>query len=94
MTGSKRAAIDCKRSLANAAYGFNIVATVFLAFFLITMAWAIPMTVRTQFHSLHPTKSHCLALGICSILFLAPFGIIAGILLIITYGKTFGLTKK
>lgn len=83
-----------KRSLANVAYAFLIVETVLTSWFLITLAWMIPMTIAAHNHSLYPSRNSSLALGICSIIFMWPFGLIAGILLIIAHAKTDDIVHK
>ena len=63
------------------AYGFMIVATVILGFAIIPLAWCIPMTIRAKRKI--PGAPRTIGLGICAILFMGLFGIVAGILLLI-----------
>ena len=74
--------------MKNAAYILMIISTVLLSILLITMAWMIPMTIKTKekIEGEHPT----VALGVCAILFCGPLGIIAGILLLIANNKDCG----
>ncbi|WP_342268661.1 hypothetical protein [Spiroplasma endosymbiont of Aspidapion aeneum] len=71
-----------RRTLYAIAYGFDIATTVLLSFFIITMAWMIPMTIATKRAMDEVGKnseiSH-LSLGICHIFFM---GLVSGILII------------
>ena len=67
------------------AYGFMIVATVILGLAIIPLAWCIPMTIRAKRKI--PGAPRTIALGICAILFMGLFGIVAGILLLIQNEK-------
>lgn len=67
------------------AYRFMIVATVILGFAIIPLAWCIPMTIRAKRKI--PEAPRTIGLGICAILFMGLFGIVAGILLLIQNEK-------
>ena len=67
------------------AYRFMIVATVILGFAIIPLAWCIPMTIRAKRKI--PGAPRTIGLGICAILFMGLFGIVAGILLLIQNEK-------
>ena len=67
------------------AYGFMIVATVILGLVIIPLAWCIPMTIRAKRKI--PGAPRTIGLGICAILFMGLFGIVAGILLLIQNEK-------
>ena len=59
-----------------AAFVLNVISTVCLAFTIIGLAWAIPMTVRS-YGIYKGTKPNTVAFGVCTLIFL---NLIAGIL--------------
>ncbi|ASP28475.1 hypothetical protein SCORR_v1c07030 [Spiroplasma corruscae] len=70
-----------KNEMNNVAYKLMIISTVFLGFFIIPLAWMIPMTIATK--SRITEKKDSISLGICCILFCGTLGLVAGILLLI-----------
>ncbi|AGM24902.1 hypothetical protein [Spiroplasma chrysopicola] len=64
------------------SYGLMIAGTVLTSVFILPLAWMIPLTVLTKKQLNNPKGS--VGLGVCCILFGFMFGIVAGILLLIT----------
>lgn len=67
--------------MKNAAYILLILSCCTMGLLLIPLAWLIPMTLAAKKRIGNPEPA--VGLGVCSILFAAFFGIIAGILLLI-----------
>jgi hypothetical protein len=68
--------------MKQASYILMIISTVFMSFlFLIPLAWMIPMTLATK-RAQTDGQQHT-ALGVCTILFAWPFGLIAGIFILV-----------
>ncbi|WP_338971243.1 hypothetical protein [Spiroplasma endosymbiont of Panorpa germanica] len=69
-----------KNNTMKAAYILLLIHTILFAFFIIPLIWSIPITSKAK--KLQFEYSEATGLGVCSILFMALFGIIAGILIL------------